>query len=411
MVQTVPPIDSRHGDRIGGNASLVAVLLVGVAARAILIPITHGPDFTVWDLASRATLDGVNIYAHHPAYGGGPYAYLPLFLYVELPMQWLALHTGVSFTILGKLPIAVADLAATALIVGELRRCGRSPRAQTIAAALFFLNPLVIYNGAFYGRFDSVPVTLLLLAFTAYRAGRPATWRVSFTYALAVAVKTFPLFVLPWLVLRGRTTAFRVLVACAVVIVGVAAPYLLTSPRALGTDLLYSADKLSGGLSWQVVLHSLPANLQLDIAGALLGVFLLSAVALGFVEDSTVYVAVTMLLFLVLSKQVIEQYLIWPLPFLILLAVNRRSGPAWWLIAELTVTGMLVNAYYHPFGLQPTVINIVFAGAVSVTLLILMATQPRKRARSHADAPGRQEVPRDRIELSTPGFSDPCSTN
>ncbi len=101
------------------------MLAAGLVVRAILVPITHGPDFAVWDLASRATLDGVNVYAHHPAYTGGPYTYLPLFLYIELPFQWIAMHTGVPFTILGKLPIVAADLAATLLIAVELRRTGR----------------------------------------------------------------------------------------------------------------------------------------------------------------------------------------------------------------------------------------------------------------------------------------------
>jgi uncharacterized membrane protein len=375
MIVTPRP---RVAGRFRGHGPLAVVLIVGVAARAILIPITHGPDFTVWDLASRATLNGVNIYAHHPGYGGGPYAYFPLFLYLELPMQWLALHTGVSFTILGKLPITTADFLTTALMVRELRRHGGSRRAEAVAAGLFFLNPLVVYNGAFYGRFDSVCVALLLLAFSAYRAGRPVGWRFSLTYALSVAMKTFPLFVLPWLLRRGRTTALRVSVACGVVLLGVAAPYLITSPRAFATDLLYSADKLSGGLSWQVSLHGLPAAVQLDIADAMLGAFLVGVVALAFVEDYTLCAAATMVLFLLLSKQVIEQYLIWPLPFVILLAVGRHSRAAWLLVVELTVAGMLVNAYIHPFGIQPTAINIVFAIAVSATLIQMLATEARR---------------------------------
>ena len=107
--------------RLDGAAPLAAVLLVGLVVRAVLVPITHGPDFVVWDLASRATLDGINVYAHHPAYSGGPYTYFPLFLYLELPMQWLAIHTGAPFTIMGKLPIVGADLLATVLVVREVR--------------------------------------------------------------------------------------------------------------------------------------------------------------------------------------------------------------------------------------------------------------------------------------------------
>ena len=107
-------------------------------------------------------------------------------------MQWFTVHTGVSYTVMGKLPIVAADLAATVLIIREVRRRGHGPRAEALAAALFFLNPLVLYNGAFYGRFDSVCVALFMLAFGAWRSARPATWRFALAYAFAVAAKTFP---------------------------------------------------------------------------------------------------------------------------------------------------------------------------------------------------------------------------
>jgi uncharacterized membrane protein len=355
------------------------VLAVGLVVRAILVPITHGPDFTVWDLASRATLNGVNVYAHHPAYTGGPYSYLPLFLYIELPMQWLALHTGVPFTILGKLPIVAGDLAVTLLVVRILRRQAVREGAQAIAAALFFLNPLVLYSGAFYGRFDSVALALLMLAVSMLRSERTAGWRFSLAYALAIAAKTFPIFLLPWLARRQRRGAVRMLLAVAVVLVAVSAPYLVTSPSAFATDLMYSADKLPGGLSWQVVLHGLPGTLQVDIGDVLLGVFAAAAIALAFVEDVTVVGAAVMVVFLLLSKQVIEQYLLWPLPFLVMLAAGRRSRSAWLLIAELTLAGMVVNAYFHPFGLQPAAINVVLAIAVAATLARLLVGE---RARS-----------------------------
>jgi Glycosyltransferase family 87 len=366
--------------RFGAAAPLVAVLVVGVAARAILVPITHGADFVVWDLASQATLKGINVYAHHPAYAGGPYAYFPLFLYVEVPMQWLTIHTGVSFTVMGKLPIVGADLLATVLIVGEVRRRGRGGGAEAIAAALFFLNPLVLYNGAFYGRFDSVCVALYMVAFRAYRPGRPATWRFAMWYALAVAAKTFPIFVLPWLVTRGRVTALRVLVACGSIMAALSAPYLLTSPRAFARDLLYSADKLSGGLSWQVIFHGLPTAVQLSIAAALLVVFLVAVIALCLVDDFAICSVVAPLLFIVLSKQVIEQYLVWPMPLLALVVVTERSRSAWFLLASLTGAGMLVNAYYHPFGVQPAAINVVFAVLVCAGVVGLLSTDRRRPA-------------------------------
>ncbi len=357
---------------------LLVVLVAGVLARTALVPITHGPDFTVWDLASRATLKGVNVYAHHPAYSGGPYTYFPLFLYIELPMQWLALHTGVSFTIYGKLPIVVADLAATLLIVREMRRHGSGVRAQAVGAALFFLNPLVLYNGAFYGRFDSVAVALLMAALSL--RGQHGRQRLALLIcvcplgrgedvpAVPVAVAGTP---------RAQRCAAGGLEPSAAVLAAISLPYLLTSASAFVDDLLYSAGKLPGGMSWQVVMHGLPATVQVDVGDVLLGAFVVAAVlvAFAFADDLTVAAAATIVLFLLLSKQVIEQYLLWPLPFLVLLATGRGSRSAWLLVAELTTAGMLVNAYYHPFGVQPAAVNVVFAAGVTATLARLIATE------------------------------------
>jgi hypothetical protein len=125
------------------NRLLIAVLVLGIAVRAVLVPITHGQDFIVWNLASAAALRGSNIYAHHPAYPAGPIAYLPLFIYLEMPFQWLAAHSQISFTILGKLPIVAADMACTVLIAEALTRRGCSERSVALGAALFALNPLV----------------------------------------------------------------------------------------------------------------------------------------------------------------------------------------------------------------------------------------------------------------------------
>ena len=149
-----------------------------------MIPITHGRDFVVWDKASAATLWGVNIYAHHPDYPGGPFTYSPLFLYLELPFRWLAAHSAIPFTVLGKVPILVADIGCGALIAGELRHRGFGGRTVAWATALFFLNPLVIYNSAYYGRFDTVCVALLLLAFRGMRRPGVVSRPTALYYAL-----------------------------------------------------------------------------------------------------------------------------------------------------------------------------------------------------------------------------------
>lgn len=375
----------RHPRRPSGVA---VVLLAGLAVRAILVPITHGQDFEVWDLASRATLDGVNVYAHHPAYPGGPYSYLPLFLLVEVPMQWLALHSGVPFGVLGKLPIVAADLACGALLAGHVRRQRGGETAAALAAALFVLNPLVLYNSAFYGRFDSVGLALLLLALRAHQRGG-FDGRFGWLYWLAVAAKTFPVFILPALLRRGRATATRLLVTGAVVVGGLAVPFMVGSPRAFVGDLLYNGDKLAGSLSWQILLRGLlSTHLQLVVADALLAGFAIAVLVLVDATDLVACCAVVLCLFLVCSKVLIEQYLTWPMPFLALLVVERGSRRAALLLGVLTAVGMAVNPYWHPFGREPGLIDAGLALTILACLPRLAAGHQGMGDNDGARAPG-----------------------
>ena len=101
-------------------------------------------------------------------------------------------------------------------------------------------------------------------------------------------------------------------------------------------------------------------------------------IALALVDDLVVSSAAAMLLFLVFSKQVIEQYLIWPMPMLALLVAGPRSRIPLVLLCTLTIAGMLVNAHFHPFGVQPAAINVVLAILVSGGTGRLLWTQRRQ---------------------------------
>jgi Gpi18-like mannosyltransferase len=205
---------------------LVAVFVVGLVVRAILIPITHGQDFVVWDKASAATLDGVNIYAHHPHYPAGPYSYFPFFVYLELPFQWFAQCTGIPFTVLGKLPIAVGDIVTAWVLAAELNDRGHPPRVVAAGTALFFLNPLVLDNSALYGRFDSLGCALLLLALRGIRRRGGVSGRDAVCFAFAVAAKTFPGFAVLGFLRAGRNARRRVLLALVAVLGALSLPYL-----------------------------------------------------------------------------------------------------------------------------------------------------------------------------------------
>ena len=360
------------------SVRLVLVLAVGIAVRVALVPITRGQDFDVWHLASTATLQGIDIYAHHPAYPGGPYAYFPLFLYLELPFQWLAEHTGFSFTVLGKVPILAGDIACALVLAGELRDRTASNRAVLLGTSLFFLNPLVLYNGAFYGRFDTVALALLLFAVRLLRKRRRSA---GLWYGLAVAAKTFPVFVLPGIVRDARGRRIWLAITLMGVLLVLSAPYI-PSWRAMVSDIVvYDAVKAPGALSWQTLFIGSTSIEKLRLVSyVLLALYLIGAVLLARVLDLDLYILATLVLFLVCCKVLLEQYLVWPMPWLVLVlwtAPRIRAATIAFFVA-VTVVGMVANPHVQPWGRSPALIVAGFA-VLCVIYLVTVVVDGRRR--------------------------------
>src|SRR4051812_12364691 len=220
------------------------VLAVGAFARVVLTPITYGQDFIVWNLVARALLNGSNFYAHRPAHlPGGPYGYLPLFAYIEMPFRLLADYLPVSFVVLGKIPVLAGDALVAWCIVRWCRRADVSETATVLAVALWWLNPLVLYNGAWYGRFDSLCVGFLLVGLLAgppiVKADGHRAKKGPAFFGLAIAMKTFPAFLLPWFLRNGRERG-RMFWYSAVTAFVVSLPLILLSPgEVIKSVLLY----------------------------------------------------------------------------------------------------------------------------------------------------------------------------
>ena len=360
------------------SVRLVLVLVAGIAVRVALVPITRGQDFDVWHLASTATLQVIDIYAHHPAYPGGPYAYFPLFLYLELPFQWLAEHTGISFTVLGKVPILAGDIACALVLAGELRDRTASNRAVLLGTSLFFLNPLVLYNGAFYGRFDTVALALLLFAVRLLRKRKRSA---GLWYGLAVAAKTFPVFVLPGIVRDARGRRIWLAITLMGVLLVLSAPYI-PSWRAMVSDIVvYDAVKAPGALSWQTLFIGTTSIEKLRLVSyVLLALYLIGAVLLARVLDLDLYILATLVLFLVCCKVLLEQYLVWPMPWLVLVlwtAPRIRAATIAFFVA-VTVVGMVANPHVQPWGRSPALIVAGFA-VLCVVYVFTVVVDGRRR--------------------------------
>lgn len=365
---------------IGANRVLAAVLVIGVLARVVLLPLWHGQDFTVWTLASAATVHGTNIYTDHPAYPGGPFAYLPLFLYVETAMYWLAGGTHLSFVILGKLPMLAADTAIALVLYRTLLRRGRSPHLAGLVVALFYLNPLVLYNSALYGRFDSIACLLLLLStLRPHPRDRDAGW-----FGLAVAAKTFPLFTLAsFLVATPPGKRLRKLAIAFAVVLAICLPYLTSATAVLRDAALYDNNKTPQGMSWWTLLPDSTSGSAAGwadlgfVAFAIGSVFLARRIAPISLETA---VAATLVLFVALNKVVLEQYLIWPLPWLVLLCASAdrlRVRASLAIVGVLTVAGLLDNESFHPLGRACPILGVALAGCGLAYVAVLAGRRAR----------------------------------
>jgi hypothetical protein len=244
---------------------------------------------------------------------------------------------------------------------------------------MYLFNPLVLYNGAFVGRFDALALAFFLLALESYhtRLFAPA-------YAVAIAVKTFPLFLLLLLLLgRDRQRPTRLVIAGLLVIM-LSLPEVVTNPHGLVSRLLYARASF-GRLSWYyLILQNRWFHKDVVMKLAHDGLLLYPLTLLLFIR-SPLYVkaALCFTIALVLSDVVSEQYLLWPLPFLIIVGLHNRSWVAVGLATLCTVAGLLENEQtWSPYTRQlhyalvarPSVLlNVILAASVIVLAMLQLS--------------------------------------
>ena len=148
---------------------LAAILLAGLVIRLVLAPLVHGYGYDMnvlanWSWHLRHTpLDEFYAYAESPDHLPG-----------DLWFLWVAarlftLFGGTNFEsgameFLIKLVPAVADVVITILLYSLVLHF-RDKAAATRTAALFLLNPAIIFLTAIWGQWDAVSFSLLLGGF------------------------------------------------------------------------------------------------------------------------------------------------------------------------------------------------------------------------------------------------------
>ena len=218
---------SRVRERLASETTrrLALVVLAGVALRLALMPFTL--HFDAYQIYSRA---------HEAAYHNEWFGFTSQFIIQSLHNLWLlivrpllpdssAIWSETASTLgvgasredyerflaydhlyraifLMKLPYVVADLAC-AWTLTRLVPTGK----RLAVAALWLLNPLVIFSSAIYGRHDSLAILLVLLSIVAARKATDAV-RLAGLALLGIATLTrfFPVIIVPLFLMAFRRT-------------------------------------------------------------------------------------------------------------------------------------------------------------------------------------------------------------
>jgi len=125
------------------------------------------------------------------------YPYPPLWALAEAGAEWLDRQGLGSFPLDVKLPVLLADL----LIVAALVAAGRAGRAPPAAAWIYAVHPISVLITGFHGQFDSIALLFVLLALATL--GRGARDASALFLAAAIATKSFPVVLLPFLAVAG----------------------------------------------------------------------------------------------------------------------------------------------------------------------------------------------------------------
>ncbi|MDQ2968600.1 MAG: glycosyltransferase 87 family protein [Actinomycetota bacterium] len=282
--------------------------------------------------------------------------YPPGALVVFLPPAAFGSHYNAAFKCL----MALCGAATLVLVAFLLVRLGVSTSRLWAAVVLFALSPLAL-GPISLNTYDAWPALLALVALALLLTGRDVA-----AFALlgaAFAAKVYPVvLVLPAAIFvwrtRGRGLALRAIGAFAAVVALFVMPFLVTAPRglaesfraqaarslqveSLGGSLLAAADRL--GLYSATVVHRTGHAISYDLVGSLpeaLDVLSSIAQALAVVVVAWLYVrgrddprrlAVALPAaiagFLAFTRFFSPQYLVWLVPFVLLLE------PAAWVLA------------------------------------------------------------------------------
>ncbi|GIF52017.1 uncharacterized protein DUF2029 [Asanoa ferruginea] len=321
------------------GVSLAVALCIRIAAVWIAYGHTPRDVASYFQRAGNLLRGGTDPMTHMPHFRWNFLPFMPIVFGAEL-------KTGIAWELSGKIAPVVADLVLVVL----LAKLAGADRGRNVAL-LYALCPLAFLISGVHGQVEPVALAFGVGGYLAARQGRPDLAGVAMGFA--IAAKTWPVLLVPGL-LRDIPTRHwgRALVGIA----AVPLLFLLMIPVVLGDSLPAAVKVLAGyrsfvgGWGWAGLAHVF-GWIGTGYAGAGIGPVqrvgsLLTAAALVTTvallwkrADGVVLTAGLMLAFFAATAGFGVQYLLWPVPFVLL--VGDRAGAVF-----VTLAGAYAATFY-----------------------------------------------------------------
>ena len=364
----------------------VLIFAAGLLVRILLITIYVDRDALAWIRAGQI-IDAHGLSSLYSFEGSG-YRYPPFWSYVCATAYSLDPVTDFQnnlFLVLIKSPLIIAD-SLTFYIITDFLRKKATPKLAALGGILYFLNPFVIYVGAYLGVFDSLVVMFLVL--TVYFLDEQDPVGGGLAAGLAVLTKqyAFPL-VLALFVLTckngERQKAFCFAGLILLIFGGASLPFLNYNRQSYIDAILYSTSgpirQSSTGLwsvFWNLERHTpieviswFPwlENIDYDIFyGGLLIPLAIITMSKDISEDGICLIA--SLCFLCFSPQVHSQYLVLFIPFLIMEILRHELHPFWYFLTVLPMIFQAMPNSWQTMFITSIVLFLAFLGLLTQTV-------------------------------------------
>jgi hypothetical protein len=322
------------------RSALVITVALVVRLAAVIVSARMTVDVLRYHKVAEHILD----VSANPYTAPRLYPYPPLWVWFEAGAGWLERH-GLSFPIVVKLPVVLADAGIVALLIGWSRR----------GAWIYALHPVSLLVSGFHGQFDSLMLLFVLAAIRAQEVG--ALDRSALALSGAIATKSLPALLLPFFVLDSAAGGFarrmRTVALATLPIAAILLPYAIADFGALRRELLaYSGIADFGWIGFYRGLlylwHGRLLRSEAQYWGQLVPLakvlFLAAFAALALLARrlrlslDRACLAV-FLAFLVFYGAVSAQYLLWPIP------LGARRAGAGFIAYSVAATAALIGFY------------------------------------------------------------------